>query len=79
MPMNQPKQSIRSASRIDIPRPVDRFDPDVNRQKGEDLRRPQARYRVCSLVTRVHEVKKSLNLAAMTLLGVTRHNAHALY
>ena len=69
----------QSASSVDIPRPIDRFDPELDRQKGEDLgdHRPDIEY-VCSVAS-AHEIKKSLNLAAMTLLGITRHNAHALY
>ena len=60
-------------------RPVDRFNPKLDRQKGEDLRRSQARYRVRSSVASAREIKKSLNSATMTLLGITRHNVHALY
>ena len=83
MPMNHPERSTRSmtwsASNADISRPVDRFNPELDCQKGEDLRRPQAGYRVCSSVASAREIKKSLNSAAMTLLGVTRHKVHALY
>ena len=38
----------RSVSSVDIPRPVDRFDPKLSHQKGEDLRQQQAGYRVHS-------------------------------
>ena len=70
----------QSGSSVDNPLPDDRFDPELDCQKGEDLRRPQAGYRVCtcSSVASAREIVKSLNLATMTLLGVTCHNAHAL-
>ena len=51
---------------------------ELNRQKGEDLRQPQARYRVRSSVTSAHNTKKSLNLVAMMLLAITYHKANAL-
>ena len=80
--MNRPKRAIRSttrsASSIDIPCPLDRFDPELNHQKEVDLRQPQAGYRVCSTVASSHEIEESLNLAAMTLLDIIRHNVHAL-
>ena len=83
MLINRPERSTqsptRSASSVNIPCPVDGFDPELNRQKREDLRLPQAGYRVPSSVASVRVIEKSLNLAAMTLLGVTRHNTHALY
>ena len=68
----------QSGSSVDNPLPDDRFDPELDCQKGEDLRRPQAGYRVCSSVASAREIVKSLNSATMTLLGVTRHNAYAL-
>ena len=67
------RSTTRSASSVDIPCPVDRFDPKLDRQKGEDLRRPQAGYRVHSSVTSACEIEKSSNSAAMTFSGVTRH------
>ena len=74
MPMNRPERSTRSrtrsASSVDILRPVDRFDPVCDCQEGEDLRRPQARCRVHSLVASAHEIENCLYLAAMMLLGV---------
>ena len=83
MPMNRPERltlsTTRSASSVDIPHPVDGFDPELDCQKGEDLRRPQARYRVCSSVASACEIDNSLHSAGMTLLGVTRHNEHARY
>ena len=59
MPMNRPEQSTQSASSVDIPRPVDRFDPELDRQKGKDLRCPQAGYRVHSSVASASEIEKS--------------------
>ena len=81
--MNRPEQSTqsmtpRSASSLDIPHPVDGFDPKFDRRKGVDFRRSQTAYRAHSSVTSACEIKKSLNLAAMTILGVIRHNMHAL-
>ena len=52
--------------------------PELDRRKEEDLRRPQAGYRVRSSVASAREIEKGLNSAAMTLLGVSRHNAHVL-
>ena len=83
MATNRPERLTRSMARsapsIDIPRRVDRFDPKLDRQKREDLRRPQLGYRVHSSAASAREIEKSLNSAAMTLLDITRHNAHALY
>ena len=54
VPMNRPVRSTQSttwsASSINIPRPVDWFDPKLDCQKGEGLRRPLARYRVRSSI-----------------------------
>ena len=68
-----------SASSVNIPHPVDWFDPKLDRQKGEGLRRPLARYRVRSSIVSAREIEKSLNSAAMTLLGITRQNTYVLY
>ena len=82
MPMNRPERSTRSrtpsASSIDVLSPIDRFDPVCDCQEGEDLRRPQAGCKVRSSVASTREIENSLYSAAMTLLGVIRHNAHAL-
>ena len=81
VPMNCPEQLTRlrtqSASSVNGPCPVDKFDPERDRQEGEDPRWPQAGYRVCSSVTSMHEIENCLYLMAMTLLGVTCHNARA--
>ena len=60
-----------SASSVDIPCPVDRLDPELDRQKGEELRRPQSGYSVHSSVASTREIEKHLNSATRTLLGVT--------
>ena len=58
------------------------FDPKLDREKGEDLRRPGAGYRVLSSVhsciASAHKIENNLNLAAITLLGIIRHNTQAL-
>ena len=83
MLMNRSEQSARSptwsASSVDIPCPIDRLDPELDRQKGEDLRLPQSGYSVHSSVASTREIEKSLNLAARTVLDVTHCNAHAPY
>ena len=84
MLMNRPGRSTRSrtqsASSVDLlPPPFDRFATECDRQKGEDPRQSHAGYRVHSALASAHEIEYSLYLTAMTLLGIIRHNTHAIW
>ncbi len=82
MPTNRPERltqsRTRSASSVDILRPVDRFDPERDRQIEEDLRRSQAGCRAHSSVASAREIENCLYSATLTLVDVTRHYMHAI-